>query len=193
MHHETTEEHVGKDLISDGETWYPSTVVTQSFVALSLTTVKIVASLDSCARVSLSQNDWNSAASLLGREGPTELNTSAGMASNLGAFPVDICFIALATPSSVRVMSKSGHGVVVNASSLMDNVRLRTSLKCSAHLSTILSLLEMSVAPSALRRGESLMLVVRIHIWENRRSVSCRVCLHCLGSCRICSLAMCLA
>ncbi len=40
------------------------------------------------------------------------------------------------------------------ASSLMDDGRFRTPLKCSAHLSTILFLSVMSVAPSALSRGE---------------------------------------
>ena len=42
------------------------------------------------------------------------------------------------------------------ASSLMEDGRFRTALKCSAHRSKILARSVMSVFPSALRSGEDL-------------------------------------
>ena len=59
-----------------------------------------VVSLNSWGRVSLSQKDLKSSVHFVRRTGPPDLNTSAGMASGPGAFPHEICLIAMATSSS---------------------------------------------------------------------------------------------
>ena len=52
----------------------------------------IVESLNSCGRVLFSQCNWNS---VLMREGPPDMNSFAGIASESGALAVEICLIAL--------------------------------------------------------------------------------------------------
>ena len=114
----------------------------------------IVASLNSSERVSISQKDLKSSVNFVRRAGPPDLNASTGMASGPGAFPHDICLIALATSSSEGGMSRSGliaawgrHSI---AASFKDDGWLRTPSKCSAHLSTILFLSMISFFSSAL-------------------------------------------
>ena len=76
-----------------------------------------------------------------------------------GDFPEDICLKALATSSADGGMSRSGlvatWGRRVIASSLMDDGRFSTLLKCSAHLSRIWPLSVSRAVPSALRRGDA--------------------------------------
>ena len=87
------------------------------------------------------------------RIGPPDLNTSARMASGPGAFPHDICLIALAASSSEGGMSRSGGGV---ESLLHLWTTVSTPSKCSADLSTISFLSVISFVPSTLSMGELL-------------------------------------
>ena len=105
----TIQENAGQDLTGYRKERYSSMIVTRSLVALSLVYV------DDCSifefellRVSFSQKDLNSSVNFVRGAGPPDLNTSAGMASGPGAFPHDICLIALATSSSEGGMSSSG-------------------------------------------------------------------------------------
>ena len=82
---------------------------------------------------------------------------SVGIASDPGALPVDRSFVAFTVSETVGSSSSSGlHstcGSLLIASSLIDNGRLRTLSKCSAHIFKIASLSVRQLVPSALRSG----------------------------------------
>ena len=79
------------------------------------------------------------------------------MASDPGALPDDMSFIAFTVSETVGSSSSSGlHstcGSLLIASSLIDDGRLRTPSKCSDHLFKIASLSVRRLVPSALRSG----------------------------------------
>ena len=82
---------------------------------------------------------------------------SAGIASDPEALPDDRSFIAFTVSEMVGSSSSSGlHstcGSLLITLSLIDDGRLRTPSKCSAHLLKIASLSVRRLVPSALRSG----------------------------------------
>ena len=86
-----------------------------------------------------------------------DASLNAGIASDPGALPDDRSFIAFTDSETVGNSSSSRlHstcGSLLIASSLTDDGRLRTLLKCPAHLFKIASLTVRRLVPSALRRG----------------------------------------
>ena len=85
------------------------------------------------------------------------MQISAGIASDPGALPDDRIFIALTVSETVGNSSSSGLRSTCSnlliASSFIDDGRLRTPSKCSAHIFKIDSLLVRILVQSALRSG----------------------------------------
>ena len=85
------------------------------------------------------------------------MKISAGIASDPGALPDDRSFIAFTASEMGGSSSSSGFhstcGSLLIASALIDDGRLRTPLKCSAHLFKIAYLSVRRLVPSALRSG----------------------------------------
>ena len=85
------------------------------------------------------------------------MKISAGIASDPGALPDGRSFIAFTVSETVRNSSSSvlysTCGSLLIVSSLIDDGRLRTPSKRSAHLFKIASLSVRRLVPSALRSG----------------------------------------
>ena len=85
------------------------------------------------------------------------MQSSAGSASDPGALPDDKSFMAFIVSETVGSSSSSGlHstcGSLLIASSLIDDGRLRSPSKCSAHLFKIAFLSVRKLVPSVLRSG----------------------------------------
>ena len=100
---------------------------------------------------------WNNSVNFSATGGPPALYISAGIASNPGALPDDRSFIAFTFSETVWSSSSSGlHstcGSLLIVSSLIDDGRLRTPSKCSAHLFKKASVSVRRQVPSALRGG----------------------------------------
>ena len=117
--------------------------------------------------------------------GPPALYISAGIASDPGALPDDKSFIAFTVSETVGSSSSSGlHstcGSLLIASSLIDDGRLRTPSKCSAHLFKIASLSVRRIVPSALRSGVVPELWGPYTVFRASKNFSCPFCLQKTG------------
>ena len=79
------------------------------------------------------------------------------MASESGALPQESCLMAFSSSGMVGMLSRASFVSTSEkraiASSLMDDGRLRTELKCSARLFRIFSRSVIKLDPSAIRSG----------------------------------------
>ena len=128
---------------------------------------------------------WNNSVSLSATGGLPALQIYAGIASDPGALPDDRGFIAFTVSETVGSSSSSGlHstcGSLLIASSLIDDGRLRTPSKCSAHLYKIASLSVRRLVPSALRSGVVPELWGPYTVLSASKNFSCPFCLQRTG------------